>query len=90
MFKTENNYILYMIRTVCLGSSVGKSMYPEHGRSWVQIPPEAAPFLLKMTTLGVLCCIVLPCLSKSLIVRVAMYMYQAPRMWERLLRKRIG
>ena len=48
----------------CLGSSAGKNIRLEHRRSWVQIPPEAAHF-----SLGVVCCGVLLCLSKS---RVAM------------------
>ena len=30
----------------------------------VQVPPEAANFSLKITALGELCCVALPCLSK--------------------------
>ena len=57
----------------CLGSSVGTSIRLEHGRSWVLIPPEA-PHFSENDYLGcvVLCCVVLLCLSKSLIVRVVM------------------
>ena len=63
----------------CLGSSVGKSIRLEHGRLWVRIPPEAAHFSLKMTTLSVLRCVVLCCVVlccfKSLTVRFVMCVY---------------
>ena len=50
----------YTCQLSCLGSSASRALCLEYRVSWVQVPPEAAHFLLgKVTALGVLCCFAL-------------------------------